>query len=138
MGQTNGVIVGFHQNLVLNFHTTTTTQCVLECLCKDNNFWARLTLITSFWYQSWLSQTHCVFSWQPSCCSSMISCLPSSIFSGDFIEAHWVFNRKEDCFEYADFENLLQEKYLAVVWVVCWYNRLSAEANALFVFWKKM
>ena len=35
--QTNGVIlVGFHQNLVLNFYTTTTTQCVLECLYKNN------------------------------------------------------------------------------------------------------
>ena len=35
--QTNGVIlVVFYQNLVLNLHTTTTTQCVLECLYKDN------------------------------------------------------------------------------------------------------
>ena len=34
--QTNSVIlVGVHQNLVLNLHTTTTTQCVLECLYKD-------------------------------------------------------------------------------------------------------
>ena len=35
---TNGVIlVAFHQNLILNFHTTTTTtQCILECLYKDN------------------------------------------------------------------------------------------------------
>ena len=36
--QINGIIlVDFHQNLVLNLHTTTTTQCVLECLYKDNN-----------------------------------------------------------------------------------------------------
>ena len=29
------ILVGFHQNLVLNYHTTTTTQCVLECLYKE-------------------------------------------------------------------------------------------------------
>ena len=37
VGQTKGVIlVGFHQYLVLNFDRITTTQCVLECLYKDN------------------------------------------------------------------------------------------------------
>ena len=35
--QTKGdILVDLHQNLVLILHTTTTTQCVLECLNEDN------------------------------------------------------------------------------------------------------
>ena len=38
-------LVGFHQNLVLNFHITTTIHCVLEYLYKDNPFFGQFSVL---------------------------------------------------------------------------------------------